>query len=145
MSRFEGSRATWTSRMLSVYRIVAGLIFLTAGTTIVLGHPAVPAGGMLPPFSPMTQLGIGGLIEIVGGLAIALGLFTRPVAFVLAGQMAVTYFQFHFPLSFFPTTNNGMPAVMFCFFFLFLVFAGAGEWSVDSMLARRRRDSSPEG
>ena len=74
---------------------------------------------------------------LLGGLAIVLGLFTRPVAFVLAGEMAVAYFQFHAPQSFFPTVNEGVPAVMYCFFFLYLTFAGPGAWSIDSMLARR--------
>ncbi|HVT04460.1 MAG TPA: DoxX family protein [Thermoanaerobaculia bacterium] len=134
MSIFETSPSPWTGRMLSIFRIVAGLIFLTAGTTILFGYPPSPMP--MPPIAVMSQIGIGGILELVGGLAIVLGLFTRPVAFVLAGQMAVAYFQFHFPQSFFPTTNNGVPAVLFCFFFLYLIFAGAGNWSIDAMIAR---------
>lgn len=92
----------------------------------------------MPPFNPTSQLGIGGILEIVGGAAIVLGLFTRPVAFVLSGMMAVAYFQFHAPQSIYPTANNGVPAVMYCFFFLYLAFAGAGAWSVDAAIARSR-------
>ncbi len=126
--------------MLSVLRIVAGLVFMSAGTMIVFGYPPAPVA---MPFDPLTQTGIGGLLELVGGLAIVLGVFTRPVAFVLSGEMAVAYFQFHFPHSFFPTENNGMPAVLFSFLFLYLVFAGAGTWSIDSLLARSRNVVSP--
>jgi putative oxidoreductase len=140
MSIFDPAPAPWTSRMLSILRIVAGLVFVTAGTMKVFGFP--PSPQPLPPFSALTQLGIGGLLETVGGLAIVIGLFTRPAAFVLAGEMAVAYFQFHFPLSFFPTVSNGVPAVLYCFLYLYFAFAGAGAWSVDAAIARsqaRRR------
>jgi putative oxidoreductase len=92
----------------------------------------------MPPFSLMSEIGIGGMLEAFGGLAITLGFLTRPVAFVLAGEMAVAYFQFHHPQSFFPTTNMGIPAIMYCFFFLYLVFAGPGGWSIDALIARRK-------
>lgn len=127
----------WTRRMLAVFRIVAGLIFISAGTTKVFGYPPGPPD--LPAFDPLTQVGFGGLLEVVGGAAIVLGLFTRPVAFILAGEMAVAYFQFHAPASFFPTVNQGIPAVLYCFFFLYLVFAGAGAWSLDARIARSRK------
>lgn len=125
--------------MLAVLRIVAGLVFMSAGTMKVFGFPAGPHD--MPPFRFLSQMGIGGLLEVWGGLAIVLGLFTRPGAFVLAGEMAVAYFQFHFPKSPFPTVNNGIPAVLYCFLFLYLMFAGAGAWSLDSWLARARRRS----
>ena len=134
MSIFEPAKSPWPERMLAVFRIVGGLVFMTAGTTIVFGYP--PAPMPMPPFSLTSQMGIGGLLELVGGLAIVLGLFTRPVAFVLAGEMAVAYFQFHAPNSFFPTVNQGIPAIMFCFLFLYLMVAGPGAWSVDRALAR---------
>src|SRR5438105_4729612 len=134
MSIFEPSPSPWTGRMFAIFRIVAGLMFLSTGTMIVLGYPPPPPG--TPKFQLMTQMGIGGLLELVGGLAIVLGLFTRPVAFVLAGEMAVAYFQFHFPQSFFPTVNGGVPAVLYCFLFLYLAVAGAGAWSLDSVIAR---------
>jgi putative oxidoreductase len=124
--------------MLSIFRIVAGILFITFGTMKVFGHPPGPPG--MPPFDPMTQTGIGGLLETLGGTLITLGLLTRPVAFILAGEMAVAYFQFHYPQSFFPTTNMGTPAIKYCLFFLYLVFAGAGVWSVDEAIRRRRAE-----
>ncbi|HEX2451891.1 MAG TPA: DoxX family protein [Gemmatimonadales bacterium] len=136
MSVFQPSSSRWPSRMLSVLRIVAGLIFFSAGTMKLFGFPPMPPGA--PPVLPMSQMWIGGVLEVVGGLAIMLGLFTRPVAFVLAGEMAVAYFQFHQPLSLFPTSNNGMPAILFCFIYLYFVFAGAGAWSLDSAIARSK-------
>ncbi|MFL5563371.1 MAG: DoxX family protein [Gemmatimonadaceae bacterium] len=123
--------------MLSVFRIVAGALFITFGTMKLFGYPPLPPGA--PPIPVMSQAWIGGCLEVVGGTLVLIGLFTRPVAFILAGEMAVAYFQFHFPQSFFPTTNMGTPAIMFCWFFLYLVFAGAGVWSVDESIARRRR------
>ena len=137
MSIYDPAPEPWPSRMLSVFRIIAGLLFITFGTMKVFGYPPGPPG--MPPFDPTSLTGIGGLLETLGGLAILLGLFTRPVAFILAGEMAVAYFKFHYPQSFFPTTNMGTPAIMYCFFFLYLVFAGPGVWSVDEMIARRRR------
>ena len=136
MTIFDASRPPWPSRMLSIFRIVAGLVFMTAGTMKLFGYPPSPVP--IPPFSLFSEIGIGGILEFFGGLAIALGIFTRPVAFVLAGEMAVAYFQFHFPQSFWPTVNMGIPAIMYCFFFLYLVVAGAGEWSIDAMIARRQ-------
>jgi putative oxidoreductase len=109
---------------------------MSAGTMKLLGYP--PSPQPLPPFSLTTQLGIAAVLETFGGLAIVLGLITRPVAFVLSGEMAVAYFQFHFPRSPFPTVNNGMPAILYCFLFLYLVFAGAGPWSIDAAIARAR-------
>lgn len=124
--------------MLSIFRIVAGAIFVTSGTMKIFGYPPNPMPNM-PPIELMSQMGIGGVLEVVGGLLIVLGLFTRPTAFILSGMMAVAYFQFHAPQAFWPTVNMGVAAVLYCFFFLYLVFAGAGEWSVDAMIARSRR------
>jgi Predicted membrane protein len=125
--------------MRAILRIVTGAIFITHGTMKLFNYPPMPPG--MPPIELMSQAGIGGLLETVGGALFLIGLFTRPVAFVLAGEMAVAYFQFHFPKSFFPTVNNGTPAVLDCFIFLYFVAAGAGAWSVDAMLARRRARS----
>jgi putative oxidoreductase len=141
MSIFEPASPPWPSRILSVLRIVAGVVFITFGTMKLVGYPPLPPG--TPPFGLMSQAGIGGMLEVVGGLLIIVGLFTRPVAFVLSGEMAVAYFQFHYPQSFFPTTNMGTPAILYCFLFLYFVFAGAGVWSIDAMIARRRR--GPQG
>ncbi|MEA2488626.1 MAG: putative oxidoreductase [Acidobacteriota bacterium] len=142
MSIFEPSPSPWTGRILSIFRIVAGLIFLTSGTMKLFGYPPPPAGVTMPPFDPMTQMGIGALLEFFGGLCIVLGLFTRPAAFILSGMMAVAYFQFHAPGSFWPTSNMGIPAILDCFFFLYLTFAGPGPWSIDALIARRRRGAA---
>jgi putative oxidoreductase len=122
--------------MLSILRIVAGVVFFTTGTMKLFNYPPMPPG--MPPIELMSQMGIGGLLEVVGGVLFTIGLLTRPVAFVLAGEMAVAYFQFHHPQSFFPTVNNGVPAVLYCFIFLYFVASGAGVWSVDAAIARRR-------
>jgi putative oxidoreductase len=136
MSIFEPAPPPWPSRMLSVLRIVAGVVFITFGTMKLFGYPPLPPG--TPPFGLVTQAGIAGMLEVVGGLLFILGLFTRPVAFVLSGEMAVAYFQFHSPQSFFPTTNMGTPAILYCLLFLYFVFAGAGEWSIDAVIARKK-------
>jgi putative oxidoreductase len=135
MSIFEPSR--WQDQALAVLRLVAGLVFMSFGTMKLFGFPPSPVP--MPPFDPTTQLGIAGLLESFGGVLIVLGLFTRPVAFVLSGEMAVAYFQAHFPLSPFPTVNNGVPAVLYCFLFLYFAFSGAGAWSVDRRIAASGR------
>lgn len=120
-------------------RIVAGLLFFQAGSTKVLGWfggvPGVPGG--VPPF--LTQTGIGGALEFYGGILIMLGLFVRPVAFILSGEMAVAYWQFHAPNGGWPLENGGIPAVLFCFIFLYMAARGAGNWSLDGLLWRNRR------
>lgn len=120
--------------MLSVLRIVAGLMFLSTGTMILFQWPRSPQP--MPPLDLASQTGVGGLLQTFGGFAILIGFFARPVAFLLAGEMAVAYFQFHAPQAFLPTQNGGVPAVLYCFLFLYLTLAGAGPWSVDAMLAR---------
>ena len=120
-------------------RAVSGLLFLQAGGMKMFDwFGGVPAQfGGHPAF--MSQTWIGGVLECYGGAAILLGLFTRPVAFVLSGEMAVAYFQFHQPHGFWPIQNHGEPAVLLCFIFLFFAAHGAGEWSVDAILRRRKR------
>lgn len=135
MSTFDSS--PWSGRMLSVLRIVAGGMFVLAGTTKLFNYPPSPVP--MPPLELTSLIGIAGILETFGGLAILLGLFTRPVAFVLAGEMAVAYFHAHFPQSVFPTINMGVPAVLYCFIYLYLVFAGAGPWSIDAMRTRSGR------
>jgi putative oxidoreductase len=126
--------ATWSSlapQLLSVLRIVAALMFLQAGTMKLFGWPMfMPGGGTA---SLMTQIGIGGLLEVVGGALLLVGLFTRPAAFVLSGEMAVAYFQFHQPQGFWPIVNQGQPAVLYCFIWLYFSAAGAGPWSLDAL------------
>ena len=136
MSIFQPAASPWPERMLGIFRVVAGLIFMSTGT-MKFGFPSSPTVPM-PPFELLSQVGIGAMLEVVGGLLIVVGLFTRPTAFILAGEMAVAYFQFHAPGSFWPTINMGIPAILYCFFFLYLMFAGAGAWSVDALIARRR-------
>ena len=133
----RGSRmdlAAWTPLSLSVLRIVTGLLFLEHGTGKLLGFP--PSDHAAPTL--FSLIGVQGVLELVGGFLILIGLFTRPVAFILAGDMAVAYFMAHAPKSFFPTINGGQLAILFCFVFLFLVFAGGGVWSADEQLARSR-------
>lgn len=137
MSMFESSDAVWRGRMLSVLRIVAGLLFFEHGLQKMFGFP--PGSGPHAPYVLFSQMGLAGVLETFGGLAIILGLCTRPVAFLLAGEMAVAYFQVHIRRSIYPIENRGDNVVLFCFVFLYLTFAGAGAWGVDAMLARRTR------
>ena len=122
--------ATWTPRVLSVLRIVTGLLFMEHGTAKLLHFPA---SADLPAELPPILIVAGGL-ELVGGALVAAGLFTRVVAFVLSGEMAAAYFMAHAPSSFFPLVNHGEGAILYCFVFLYLAFAGGGEWSLDRML-----------
>jgi putative oxidoreductase len=140
--------AVWGPRLQSVLRIVAAFMFMQAGAMKLFAFPAgvPPDGGTVP---LMSQLGIGAALELVGGGLLLLGLFTRPVAFILAGEMAVAYFQFHFPQGFWPVLNGGVPAVLYCFIWLYFAAAGAGPWSVDARLKPRASRSwntgSPDG
>jgi putative oxidoreductase len=111
---------------LAALRIIAALLFIEHGTQKLFGFPASQMEGSLP-----TMLLVAALLELVGGLLILVGLFTRPVAFILSGQMAVAYFMAHAPKSFFPALNGGDAAILFCFIFLYLVFAGPGAFSAD--------------
>jgi putative oxidoreductase len=128
--------ARWAPRLLSVLRIVAALTFITHGTQKLFGVPAGPEPR--PPVELLSQMGLAGVLETFGGTLLLLGLFTRPVAFVLAGEMAVAYFMAHLPRSVWPLLNGGEPAVLFCFIYLYLAAAGGGEWALDRVLARRR-------
>jgi putative oxidoreductase len=125
---------SWTPRMLSVLRIVTGLLFLEHGTQKLLGFP--PSDHVAQTL--LSLIGFQGVIELVGGFLILIGFFTRPVAFILSGDMAVAYFMKHAPMNFFPTLNGGQLAILFCFVFLYLAFAGGGEWSADELSARSR-------
>jgi putative oxidoreductase len=122
----------WAPRVLSVLRIVAGLQFLEHGTQKFFSFPM--RAGAAPEL--MSMLGVQGCLEIVGGILIILGLFTRPVAFILAGDMAVAYFKVHFAKSFFPALSGGDAASLFCFIFLYLAAAGGGVWSLDAQRER---------
>jgi putative oxidoreductase len=126
--------ATWAPRMLSVLRIMAALLFIQHGTQKFFDFPP-PA----TPGSSLTTLLVGqGFLELVGGLLLLSGFYTRIVAFILSGDMAVAYFMRHAPRSFFPVLNGGDLAVLFCFVFFYIFVAGGGVWSVDAQLASRR-------
>jgi len=116
--------------ILSVLRIVVALLFLEHGLQKYFGFPS--AG---PPMTPL--LYVQGAIEIVGGILLLIGAYTRPVAFILAGNMAVAYFMVHFPRSFFPAMNGGDAAVLYCFVFFYIMFAGGGAWSVDRVALKQ--------
>lgn len=122
----------WAPRAQAALRFITALLFIGHGLVKLLGFPPGAAPGQVPLAS---LFGVAAILEVVGGALVAVGLFTRPVAFLLSGQMAVAYFMMHAPGSIFPVLNGGEPAILFCFIFLFLAAAGPGAWSVD---ARRR-------
>jgi putative oxidoreductase len=123
--------STWARSLQSVLRIVAAFMFMLAGTMKLFAFPAgvPPDGGTV---KLLSQMGLGGILETFGGALLLVGLFTRPVAFLLAGEMAVAYFQFHFPQGFWPVMNGGMPAALYCFVWLYFSAAGPGPWSLDA-------------
>ena len=123
---------TWSPRVLSVLRIVTALLFLQHGTAKYLGFPHVADFDNL---QFLSLLGASGVLELVGGVLMLIGLFTRPVAFILSGFMAVAYFLAHASQGFYPLLNQGELAVLYCFIFLYLSVAGGGAWSLDA--ARR--------
>ena len=127
--------AACTPYLHSVLRIVAAFMFIQTGTMKLFALPAGirPDGGTVPLLS---QMGLGGLLEVGGGLLMLVGLFTRPVAFVLSGMMAVAYFQFHFPGGFWPVMNGGVAAALYCFVWLYFSAAGAGPLSLDAKRAK---------
>jgi putative oxidoreductase len=127
-------RLQWEPRMLSILRIVTGLLYLEHGLGKIFNFP--PAQNPRP-YELFTLVpGLAGILELVGGILLALGLFTRPVAFILSGEMALAYFMAHAPRGFFPMLNGGDAAILYCFVFLYLFVAGGGSWSLDRLWAR---------
>jgi putative oxidoreductase len=124
----------WAPRVLSILRIVAALLFFEHGTAKLLGFPPSDHAGP----EVLSLSWIAGALELVGGALLIVGLFTRPVAFILAGEMAFAYWMAHAPKSAFPLLNGGDAAILYCFVFLYLAFAGGGPWSLDAL---RRRQS----
>ncbi len=115
---------------LAILRIVTALLFITHGTSKLFGWPVAMQQEVV------SLMGFVGILEVVGGVVLVIGLFTRPVAFILAGEMAAAYFMAHAPQDFFPLINQGESAVLFCFIFLYLIFSGPGALSVDQSRAR---------
>ena len=133
-----GRWISWAPYFLSLLRIIAAFLFIQYGSTKILGWPAevMPGGGT----APLASLaGAAGLIELIGGALALVGLFTRPVAFLLSGQMAVAYFKGHAGGGFWPVLNGGAPAVIFCFVWFYISAAGGGPWSLDAVMRRTRR------
>lgn len=147
--KIDSTRPAWLpsslpGATLSLLRVVAGALFMQHGLQKLFGllvDPSKPWSGPPPMFS---QFWFAGVLEVFGGLLIVLGLFTRPVAFLLAGEMAVAYFQAHLPRSAFPILNGGEPAVLFCFAFLHLFAAGPGPFSIDAIRTRRDVEHLPD-
>jgi len=137
MATSDSIHTTWTPRILSVMRIIVAFLLIAHGAQKLFGFLAPPG---MPGPALLSQIGIGGLLEFFGGGLLLIGLFTRPVAFILSGMMAVAYFQMHAPGGFWPLQNKGELAVLYCFVFLFFSVAGGGEWSVDRLW---RRDATP--
>lgn len=129
----------WSPEMRSVLRVVAGLLFVQHGSAKLL-H--APAQAMFAHLHVMSLLGVQGVIELFGGGLLAIGLLSRPVAFILAGDMAVAFFIAHFPHGWLPILNGGDLAVLFCFSFLYLWVAGPGPWSLDALLRGRNASSA---
>jgi putative oxidoreductase len=128
MERLSG----FAPQVLSILRIIAGLAYLQHGLMKIFQFPAAVMDGPLPP-----MMVAAGWLEIVGGVLIALGLFTRPAAFLMSGMMAVAYWLAHGSKGFYPATNGGEPALLFCFIFLYLACAGGGPWSLDAIVRKR--------
>ena len=120
----------WSPQILSILRIVTGLVLLHHGTSKFLGFPVSQYTGI----SPFTMVGAAGVLELVGGALLVIGLFTRWAAFVLSGMCAFIYFSVNAPRGFFPFLNGGELAIMFCFALLYMAAAGGGPWSVDRLI-----------
>jgi putative oxidoreductase len=125
-------KSTWAPNFLGLFRIVAGLLFMEHGMAKLLGWPHQPNFDNLHAFQ---LLWFAGIIELVGGALLTVGLFTRAVAFIMSGEMALAYFMSHAPRGFFPVLNGGDAAILYCFLFFYFFLVGAGAWSIDS--ARR--------
>jgi putative oxidoreductase len=130
MPTFADHLSAWTPRLRSVLRIVTAFLFMAHGSAKILHLPYQAQYDALPLFS---LIGLAGVLELFGGALVLIGLFTRPAAFVLSGLMASAYFMAHAPKAFLPLLNGGDAAVLYCFVFLYLTFAGPGPWSADAM------------
>ena len=131
--------SAWAPQVLSVLRIAAALLFMQHGTQKLLGFPGEPDTAAL-----RSLMGVAGILELFGGALLLVGLFTRPVAFILSGFMAVAYFMAHAPRDFFPILNGGELAALYCFVFFYFVFAGGGAWSLDAVWRRPDETLAPQ-
>lgn len=129
--------AAWAPKLLSVLRIITAFLFMEHGGMKLFGFPA-PMGD-IPLFS---LIGLAGVLEVFGGFLILIGLFTRPVAFILSGEMAFAYFMAHEPGGFWPVLNHGEAAVLYCFIYLYFASAGGGAWSVDNIICKGRKSAA---
>jgi putative oxidoreductase len=127
----QDTAARYAPYVLSIMRIVAALLFLEHGLSRLFGWPSA-----MPTPAAFSMYWFAGAIELVGGVLVALGLFTRPAALIMSGEMAFAYFISHAPSGFFPILNRGDAAILYCFVFLYIAFAGGGPWSVDALIAR---------
>jgi putative oxidoreductase len=134
MSIFDSASPKWSSRVLSVLRIVAALMLMQHGAQKMFGFPVPMTPPM--PYELASLNGVAGLLEFGGGLLLLLGLLTRPVAFLVSGELAVAYFLRHAPHGFWPIANRGELAALFSFVFLYFAFAGGGPWSIDAIFSR---------
>ncbi|MDB6023938.1 MAG: DoxX family protein [Verrucomicrobiales bacterium] len=128
----------YAPQLLSILRIVTALLFMEHGGQKLFGFPMEPMGGVTAPL--MSKMGFAGCLELFGGLLFLLGLFTRPVAFLLSGMMAVAYFSVHAKGGWSPLVNKGELAVLYCFVFFYFFFAGGGAWSLDNVFCRKKPD-----
>jgi putative oxidoreductase len=131
---FDNARAIWAPRILSLLRIVTGLLFLQHGMAKLFQFPHVTAFDNL---GLASLPGVGGFVELICGALVTVGLFTPIAALLASGEMAIAYFVAHAPRNFFPIVNGGNLAILYCFVFFYLIFAGAGPWSVDALMGKK--------
>ena len=134
MDKFNKMLAAWEPQLLSIFRIITGLLMFQFGVAKLLKFPPVP---MFEKVQPLSLFGFAGMFDLVFGALLILGLFSRLAAFILCGEMAFAYFIEHFPRNFIPLLNSGNLAIMFCFACLYLTFAGGGPWSLDAMMRKK--------
>jgi putative oxidoreductase len=139
----DPARERWTNLALGILRVVAALVFMQHGSQKLFHYPPAGGPGPVAPLVLMSQTGLAGVLEFFGGFMLLIGFLTRPVAFILSGEMAVAYFQVHAPRGFLPIVNRGELPVVLCFLFLYFAFVGGGSWSVDAVIRGRPSPADP--